>query len=73
LGFESANEGDIKKDIKTKEDIKTKDEASHKRKRCPFEEEADEERFERQGRLKWINVAEQLRRIIGKDAKFRSV
>lgn len=41
------------------------------RKRCPFEEEADKERFERRGRLKRIDIAE--RQIIGDGATFRSV
>jgi superfamily II DNA helicase RecQ len=69
LGFKSAREGDVKEDISSN----IKDKASRKRKRCPFEEEADEERFERRLRLKRMNSAEQLRRMMGNDAKFRSV
>jgi superfamily II DNA helicase RecQ len=49
------------------------DRASGKRKRCPFEEEADEERFERWRRLKRVDMAEQLRGMMGDGANFRSV
>jgi RecQ family ATP-dependent DNA helicase len=49
------------------------DRTGSKRKRCPFEEEADEERFERWRRLKRMDMAEQLKGMMGEGAKFRSV
>jgi RecQ family ATP-dependent DNA helicase len=62
LGFESAMvDGD------------SMDRTSNKRKRCPFEEEADEERFERWRRLKRMDMVEQLRDMMGDGASFRSV
>ncbi|GME30610.1 conserved hypothetical protein, partial [Neofusicoccum parvum] len=47
--------------------------ASRKRKRCPFEDDADEERLDRWARLKRANAKEQLQRLMGKKAEFRSV
>jgi hypothetical protein len=62
LGFESAEVNSIGVDA-----------GGRKRKRCLFEYEADQERFERRRRLKRMDAAEQLRQIIGSGAKFRSV
>ncbi|GME31336.1 conserved hypothetical protein [Neofusicoccum parvum] len=59
LGFQSA--------------FKSQEPASRKRKRCPFEDDADEERLDRWARLKRANAKEQLQRLIGKKAEFRSV
>ena len=47
--------------------------ASKKRKRAPFETEAEEGRIERWDRLRKIDAAGQLKRIIGKEAAFRGV
>ena len=66
LGFESA--------IKEVADMDVKDGSiSRKRKRCPFEDDADEERFNRRSRLKHMDASEQLRRMMGEGAAFRSV
>lgn len=46
---------------------------SRKRKRCPFEDNADEERLDRWVRLKKADAKEQLRKLMGKEAKFRSI
>src|SRR5579871_5449988 len=46
---------------------------SYKHMRFPFEEEANEEQFERRQRLKRMNAAEQLRQMMGDGAKFRGV
>jgi superfamily II DNA helicase RecQ len=47
--------------------------ACKKRKRAPFESEADESRMERLGRLRKMDVVAQLKRMMGKDAVFRGV
>ena len=44
-----------------------------KRKRAPFESEADEARIDRWGRLRKMDTAAQLQRIMGKAAEFRGV
>jgi hypothetical protein len=44
-----------------------------KRKRTPFESEADEARMERLERLRKMDAAAQLQRMKGKKAKFRGV
>jgi RecQ family ATP-dependent DNA helicase len=59
LGFDSA--------------IDSIDHTSSKRKRYPFEEEVEEERFERWRRLKRMDMTEQLRGMMGDGASFRSV
>jgi superfamily II DNA helicase RecQ len=52
---------------------KKKEKASKKRKRAPFECEADEARIDQWGRLRKMDTTAQLQRIIGKTAKFRGV
>jgi hypothetical protein len=47
--------------------------ACKKRKRAPFEEEAKQGRIERWGRLRKLDAAGQLKRMMGKDAAFRGV
>lgn len=49
------------------------EEGCRKRKRAPFESEADEARIDRWGRLRKMDAAEQLRRMAGERATFRSV
>ncbi|KAI8930521.1 hypothetical protein NX059_012133 [Plenodomus lindquistii] len=44
-----------------------------KRKRAPFETEADEARMDRWGRLRKMDTAAQLQRMMGKTAEFRGV
>ena len=46
---------------------------SKKRKRAPFESEADEARIDRWGRLRKMDTAAQLQRMMGKAAEFRGV
>jgi RecQ family ATP-dependent DNA helicase len=46
---------------------------SKKRKRAPFESEADEARIDRWGRLRKMDTAAHLQRMMGKAAKFRGV
>jgi RecQ family ATP-dependent DNA helicase len=46
---------------------------SKKRKRAPFESEADEARVDRWGRLRKMDTATQLQRMMGKTATFRGV
>jgi hypothetical protein len=47
--------------------------ASKKRKRAPFESEADEARIDRWGRLRRMDTAAQLQQMMGKAAEFRGV
>lgn len=47
--------------------------ASKKRRRCPFEDEAEEERLDRWIRLNKMNGEERLKQLVGKEAVFRSV
>ncbi|CAN9283890.1 unnamed protein product [Alternaria alternata] len=49
------------------------DEECKKRKRAPFESEADEARIDRWGRLRKMDTAAQLQRMMGKAAEFRGV
>jgi superfamily II DNA helicase RecQ len=49
------------------------DDGCKKRKRAPFESEADKARMDRWGRLRKIDTAAQLQRMIGKAAEFRGV
>ncbi|CAN9275191.1 unnamed protein product, partial [Alternaria alternata] len=49
------------------------DEECKKRKRAPFESEADEARMDRWGRLRKMDTAAQLQRMMGKAAEFRGV
>jgi superfamily II DNA helicase RecQ len=44
-----------------------------KRKRAPFESEADEARVDRWSRLRKMDTAAQLQRMMGKEAEFRGV
>ncbi|KAF4534197.1 Helicase [Lasiodiplodia theobromae] len=44
-----------------------------KRRRCPFEDEAEEERLDRWIRLNKMNGEERLKQLVGKEAIFRSV
>jgi RecQ family ATP-dependent DNA helicase len=46
---------------------------SRKRKRAPFESEADEARMDRWGRLRKMDTTAQLKRMMGKTAEFRGV
>ena len=46
---------------------------SQKRKRAPFESEADEARMDRWGRLRKMDTTAQLKRMMGKTAEFRGV
>jgi superfamily II DNA helicase RecQ len=46
---------------------------SKKRKRAPFESEADEARMDRWGRLRKMDTTAQLQRMMGKTAEFRGV
>jgi superfamily II DNA helicase RecQ len=48
-------------------------EKSRKRKRAPFESEADEARINRWHRLRKINGSKQLKRMMGNKAELRSV
>jgi RecQ family ATP-dependent DNA helicase len=49
------------------------DDRCKKRKRAPFETEADEARIDRWGRLRKMDTAAQLQRMMGKAAEFRGV
>ncbi|KAG9193953.1 hypothetical protein G6011_03988 [Alternaria panax] len=49
------------------------DDGCKKRKRAPFESEADEARMDRWGRLRKMDTAAQLQRMMGKAAEFRGV
>jgi hypothetical protein len=49
------------------------DEGCKKRKRAPFETEADEARIDRWDRLRKMDTMAQLQRMIGKTAEFRGV
>jgi RecQ family ATP-dependent DNA helicase len=49
------------------------EEGCRKRKRAPFESEADEARIDRWGRLRKMDTAAQLQRMMGKAAEFRGV
>ncbi|KAF9733878.1 hypothetical protein PMIN01_08221 [Paraphaeosphaeria minitans] len=49
------------------------EDACRKRKRAPFESDADEARIDRWRRLRTMDAAEQLQRMAGKTATFRSV
>ncbi|KAK7178083.1 hypothetical protein PSPO01_15863 [Paraphaeosphaeria sporulosa] len=51
----------------------TMEDGCRKRKRAPFESEADEARIDRWRRLRTMDAAEQLQRMAGKTATFRSV
>ena len=59
LGFESTRVKDEKVDLK--------------RKRCRFEDDADEERVERRIRLQRMNATAELQRMMQKEVSFRSV
>lgn len=59
LGFGSTREKDEKVDLK--------------RKRCRFENDADEERVERRIRLRQMNATAELQRMMRKEVSFRSV
>ena len=50
-----------------------REEGCKKRKRAPFESEADEARIERWARLRKMEAAAQLQRMMGKTAEFRGV
>ena len=65
LGFESAK-------VEVVDGVGCVDSMGRKRKRCPFEDDADEERFSRRARLKRMDAAEQLRRMMGDGVEFRS-
>lgn len=53
LGFGSASKDYIK------DGVREEGEAIRKRKRCPFKDETDEERFKRRGRLRQMDAEEQ--------------
>jgi superfamily II DNA helicase RecQ len=55
------------------EEGKEEEKASKKRKRAPFECEADEARIDRWGRLRKMDTTAQLQRMMGKTAEFRGV
>jgi superfamily II DNA helicase RecQ len=55
------------------EEGKEEEKASKKRKRAPFECEADEARIDRWGRLRKMDTTTQLQRMMGKTAEFRGV
>ena len=59
LGFESSRIKDEKMDLK--------------RKRCTFEDDADDERMERRTRLRRMNAHAELQRMMQKEVSFRSV
>lgn len=76
LGFESTGQADERheQDEKDEKDGRAGGEMmGKKRKRCPFEDEADEERLNRRIRLRKMNAEEQLKQLVGKEAIFRSV
>lgn len=54
-------------------DSKEEETTSRKRKRAPFESEADEARIDRWGRLRKMDTTAQLKRMMSKTAEFRGV
>lgn len=76
MGFESTGQADERheQDEKDEKDGRAGGKMmGKKRKRCPFEDEADEEQLNRRIRLRKMNAEEQLKQLVGKEAIFRSV